>query len=392
MRTQFLYVGLLSVIAGGFVSAGCDDNHTGQGSDPSGPVKLVRIMVQDSQPSGLLGYATDLLDTKGSPLSTAVACDDLNPCLPQFTLAGANPDFSCTKAGFCNDPLAPGQAVTITPPETGSGGEVGGDQIRLVFNKLLNNSFEQVVIDPAKLPGSNKTYKFASGVVELDGPDMMPVASYNFWDPGGAPINTSDPVNNPFGPAIVIKPLNVLAPNATYTIKVTSSMITDRKGNPMADQNGNLVSGTYTKTFTTEDITPLAATPDVTSMGAEIANNDILQVEFNTSIDFTKSTCAVTTGAAMTPVTVEIFPENGADPTACAKDTTFLDIYPVTAPGMPATAWAAGDYAIDCKIVDDQYGKGSFEYMGTFTVDAMPGDPMMDTMTVDQHVLPEMCM
>lgn len=392
MRTQFLYVGLLSMLAGGFVSAGCDDNHTGQGSDPAGPVKLTRILVQDATPNEILGYITDLLDTPGSPLSTAVPCDDLNPCQKQYTLGGTNPDFSCTKAGTCNDPLAPKQTVTITPPEAGAPGEAGGDQIRIVFNKLLNSSFETVTIDPAKLPGSNEKFSFAKGIVELDGPDGMAVPTVQYWDPAGSPFATADPVSyDPFGPAIVMKPANVLAPAATYTIKVTTSMITDRKGNPMADQNGNVLSGTYMKTFTTEDITPLAATPDVTSMGAMINTNDILQVEFNTSIDMTKSTCTIALGAA--PVTVELFPENGPDPTACAGDSTFVNIYPVTAPGTPAAAgWAPGDYTIDCKFVDDQYGKGMFEYMGAFTVGTMAGDPMTDAQTIDNHQLPEMCM
>lgn len=153
MRTQFLYVGLLSMMAGGLVSVGCDDNHTGQLSDPSGPVKLVRLMVQDAEPFGIRANAVDLLDTKGSPLSLAVACDDQNPCLQQFVFKGGNPDFSCTKAGICNDPLSPEtNPVTIGVPETGDPGEVAGTQIRFVFDKLLNSSFETVTIDRPRRP------------------------------------------------------------------------------------------------------------------------------------------------------------------------------------------------------------------------------------------------
>src|ERR1700759_2983979 len=101
MRTQFLYVGLLSMtLAGGLVSAGCDSNDTGHPHDPSGPAKLVRIMIMDddTNSSGGRSYATDLLDTPGSPLTTAVACnDDTAPCIPQFNLnlGGFVPDFSC---------------------------------------------------------------------------------------------------------------------------------------------------------------------------------------------------------------------------------------------------------------------------------------------------------
>src|SRR5437762_270326 len=116
MRTQFLYVGLLGMLAGG-LSAGCDDIHAGQASDPSGPVKLVRIMVQPAEPFALRKTATDILDTAGSPLSNARACDDQNPCLPQFVFAGANPNFDCVK-GVCNDPLAPtAGGVAIGVPE-----------------------------------------------------------------------------------------------------------------------------------------------------------------------------------------------------------------------------------------------------------------------------------
>ena len=135
MRTQFLYVGLLSMtLAGGLVSAGCDSNHTGQPSDPSGPVKLVRAIIEDddsaSQGSGgERGIATDLLDAKGTPLSTAVECDvDLKPCLTQYNFNFSPPDFSCsadTGMGFCNDPLAPTGTVGIEEPDgLGGGGGV----------------------------------------------------------------------------------------------------------------------------------------------------------------------------------------------------------------------------------------------------------------------------
>ena len=82
-------------------AVGCDPSN----SDPGGPVTLVRIMVQDSQPYGVRGVAMDLLDTLGSPYSTAVRCDANTPCVPQFMLGGVAPDVSCTQAGVCTDPL-----------------------------------------------------------------------------------------------------------------------------------------------------------------------------------------------------------------------------------------------------------------------------------------------
>jgi len=62
MRTVFVYVGLLGLIAGGLVSSGCDDIHIGQKKDPDGPDRMLRIMVQSEE----LGTATDLLDVPGS--------------------------------------------------------------------------------------------------------------------------------------------------------------------------------------------------------------------------------------------------------------------------------------------------------------------------------------
>src|SRR5207245_5616612 len=78
MRTQFLYVGLLGMLAGG-LSVGCDDIHAGQASDPSGPVKLVRIMVQDDEPFGIKASATDILDTAGAPLYDVPAGGEPKP-------------------------------------------------------------------------------------------------------------------------------------------------------------------------------------------------------------------------------------------------------------------------------------------------------------------------
>lgn len=376
----------LALVTGAFAVAalGCDDVHTGQGSDPSGPVELVRIMVQDAQPSGVRGVAVDLLDTAGSPLSTAVACSDTNPCQRDFVLQGANPDFTCSPAGVCNDPLA-AAAAPIIPAETGAAGEAGGTQVRLVFDKLLNASFETVAIDPTQLPGSNKTYQLAAGVIEIDDPDGKALAGPQLWDPSGSPTTTSDPITSPFGPALVVKPLG-LSPSTTYTIKVDASKVTDRKGNPMADQNGNVVSGTYEKTFTTEPLTPIAATTatDVRAPGVTLAPDDILQLGFNAAVDVAKVSCTVKNGAAAVPVVA--WNEAGSDPTtaACmaALDPTILDLAAKDALGAQAN-WAAGDYTISCSITDGVRGASTITVAGTFSVAGAPqaGDPM----SIAQH-------
>jgi hypothetical protein len=361
MRTQFLYVGLLSMtLAGGLVSAGCDSNHTGQPSDPSGPVKLIRIMVQDddTSASGGRSVAVDLLDGAGSPLSTAVACnDDLNPCIPEFNfnLGGAVPDFSCV-SGFCLDPLQPASPTGPVKIQVadGSPGSVGGTEIRLVFNKLLNADKIETIMPVAGPPGSDESYALNDGVADLKGPDGAIVPSVKIWDGGGSPVNTSDIILNPFGPAIVIKPMAPLLAASNYTIVIHSGMIVDRKGNPMADQNGNVVTGDYTRPFTTEGLTVLSANPDITATGAmppvAIPTDAAFEFTFNTNIA-TTPTIAVTGTNLPAGATILGYPATAADPTAtpptCAlagvpnvEDFTLVD-----ATGK-ALAWPAGDYTL----------------------------------------------
>ena len=212
------------------LAAGCGSDVPG---DPAGPVKLVRIMVQDSLPQGVRGVAMDLLDTPGSPLTTAHACSDSAPCVVNYTFQHVSPDVSCSAAGFCTDPIAAGLAPLV-PPETHRPGEAGGTQIRLVFNKLLPAS-----VDTAK-------------VIELDDASGAAVAGTVAWDPSGSQDESSDLIIAPYGPALVFRPTAPLHASASYTIKVNAALVTDRDGNPMADQNGVVVAGTYTKSFTTE--------------------------------------------------------------------------------------------------------------------------------------------
>jgi hypothetical protein len=423
MRMQFFpYVGLLGIaVAGGLT--GCDNIDAGHGSDPSGPVKLVRLMVQDSTPNEGVGFAIDLLDTPGSPLTTSTMCDETHPCLPQFTLGGNNPDFTCNaQTGMCNDPINANQLVQITPPVVGVAGEDGGDQIRFVFSKLLNNQIETVTINPAKLPGSNEKYALAKGLVELDGPDGMPVPSADaYWDPAGSPINTSDPILNMFGPAVVFKPGNYLAPNATYTVKILQpSMFVDRTGQPLADQNGVMISSSFSTTFKTVNMAMMAATPDVTTAGAMIAPDDVIQFQFNTgALDFIppamnqplviSATATATSGQQSVPVLV--WADRGGDPKMCAasQNDLVLNVFPVdqnTDPttSKPLAAWPTdpktmmATYTITLKVAsDDQYGKGSFDSTAggaaawSFSVSGAAGGAM-DGQSVVNHVLPSQCM
>jgi hypothetical protein len=387
MRTQFLYLGLLSMsLAGGLASAGCDDNHTGQPGDPGGPVKLVRIMVQDSEQPGPVGSATDLLDTAGSPLSTAVACDtDLNPCIPQFTLGGTTVSFTCvptamgamTGPGTCPDPLQPGKVQTLSVPSSWpqNAGAEGGLQIRLVFNKLLNNGIEDLKVDPTQPPGSNLTFALKSGITELDASDGTEVSSAKYWDNSGSYTGTSDPVNIPFGPAIVIKPHNPLATSTTYQIVIHTGMVQDRKGNGMADQVGNPLTGDFKLKFTTEPLNVLSVAPNIAaSTPVALATDDVLQFLFNTSVnDATPNppkgmpSLITVVDANNANVPVLVYHDQGSSG-ACAVNPTSLDVVPVDTTGMP-TAWAAGSYTVNLTAYSDQSGDQFPMQAFPFTVD-----------------------
>ncbi len=343
-----------------FAAAGCGSDN----SDPAGPVKLVRIMVQDSQPFGARGVAMDLLDTPGSPLTTALACDAAHLCPSTYLVQQVAPDVSCTN-GLCNDPLAAGLAPLV-PPATGRQGEAGGTQLRLVFNKLLPSTIS---------PGD---------VLEVDDAAGNRVAGTASWDPSGSPVVSSDVILIPFGPALVFKPTAPFEAGVQYTIKVNAQLVTDRAGNPMADQNGNVVAGTFTKSFMTENLAflPQTTITDVTKSGSvSITPDEILQLGFNAPAA-ASTTCTATTGGA--PVLVKAYAEAGASTANCATaNATFLDIVAVDATGAP-TDWAAGDYTVSC-TVDALGGGGSTTVSGTFTVGgtALAGDPQSRT----QHVL-----
>ncbi|HEX9104005.1 MAG TPA: Ig-like domain-containing protein [Polyangia bacterium] len=344
-------------------AAGCGSDAPG---DPAGPVKLVRIMVQDAQPLGARGVAMDLLDTPGSPLSTALPCDANHLCAADYLLQQVAPDFTCTQAGTCNDPIAAGAAAPLVPPATGRQGEAGGTQLRLVFNKLLPST-----ISP-------------TDVLEVDDAAGNRVAGAATWDPSGTPNVSSDLILIPLGPALVFKPSSPFEAHVQYTIRVNAKLVTDRQGNPMADQNGTIVAGTFTKSFTTETLALLPQTTltDVTKAAAvAIVPDDILQLGFNAPAAATTA-CTATVGGA--PVLVKAYADAGASAANCgAANATFLDIVAVDATGAP-TDWAAGSYTVSCSV-DGLGGGGSTTVSGTFTVGgaAVAGDPLSRT----QHVV-----
>ncbi|HEY2745651.1 MAG TPA: Ig-like domain-containing protein [Polyangia bacterium] len=334
-------------------------------SEPAGPAKLVRIMVQDATPFGVRGVAMDLLDTPGSPLTTAVACDAGHPCEDPFLLQHVSPEVMCTQAGTCSDPIAAGLAP-LTPPETHRTGEAGGTQLRLVFDKLLAASIMPEM------------------VLEIDDASGAPVDGVASWDPGGSPTFSSDLLLVPYGPALVFKPNAPLDASASYTINVNAALVTDRNGDPMADQNGVLVGATYSKTFATENLLLLPQTTPTNIAGTTavtLTPDEIVQLGFNAPAT---SATVCTASASPAPVTLLAYADAGADAANCAAaDATLVNLVAVDGTGAP-TDWPAGDYTISCSVVPAGGGDaitvgGSFSVAGT----AQPNDPLSRT----QHVV-----
>jgi hypothetical protein len=408
MRTQFVYVGLLSLVAGGLVgTAGCDNVTAGQSSDPKGPPMLAKILVQDARflgefPNRLA--VTDLIDN-----AMPQACSEVQPCVQQFTVGFTSPDVSCTN-GFCNDPLktpaagvplAIGAPLVFAAPDMRDAGS--GMQIRIIFNKILDNSIEEVKMDPTQAPGKTNTYDLKAGIAELDDPTGE-VPSTKYYDNTGTPQFPADLEYEPMGPAIVLKPQVPLAPATKYTIKLNTAMIKDRQGNAPADQNGSPLPATYTLDFTTEPLTPATEVqgsgdfspnfPDFSDpmMPPTIAPNNVLQFGFWAPVNGDTATVTVKDSTGATVATAIGYSDRGADPTMCttADPSNYLfDIVNTDGAGAPA-AWPLGDYTVTFTVT----AAGSASTYSpkaplAFTVDGM-ADPM-DPNGFESHVTPAQC-
>lgn len=381
---------LVCLVAGtAAVATGCDDLSSGRVSDPPGPVRLTKVLVQDNNfvggPPAQRAGIVDLLDK-----SPPVTCSDVDPCINQFLIAQTTPPLACSnpQGGVCVDPLA-------VPPE-GVPLNAGGTNIRLVFNKLLDNSIETVAVDANGAPLPGHPYMLVAGIVELLGPDGKPVAgSTAYWDASGSPDFTSDVIWIPFGPAIVINP-GSLDPSTKYTIRLHPAMLRDRKGNAVADAGGAPLADPTDFTFTTEGITPNpdASYPDFTTTPTKIAPNEVLQFAFWETLDETSVTVTATGPAGFVASQIEAYADRGSDGAKCAtnENDAQLDFVYTTGTGaarMPAD-WPAGDYTLSFTVKDTS---GAAVYTSPtlhFTV-AAPNGGADDANTVANHVTPEQC-
>jgi hypothetical protein len=448
MRTQFLYAGLLSAVAGALVgTAGCDNITAGQPTDSSAAPRLVHVMIQDARYRFNFPNRAHVVDL--IPAQTQQACSDvnpINPCLFSFLEDQVAPVLSCVN-GFCTNPLeVPSTGVPLSIPIPAVGGAPdmrdpgGGTQIRLVFDKVLNNAIEKVTIDPTKAPGSNDTYTIQAGLVELDDATGKAVDTVTYYDNGGtaavATNNTvafpADIMSDPLGAAIVMKPTSELADNAKYTIKIVNAgAIQDREGHNAVGVDGNALPTSFS--FTTEKLISVAAATTAQVAGAfgpapydypafidgsaapaagTIAPNEVIQISFYNVAAGDKAKATITSGPAGAKAIM--FTDRGADLTMCSKtsdmgggyilDVVNTDTGDLT--GAPVD-WPVGDYKMTI-TVPSASGNSTFTSteldftvkagaMGDVTDPTMDGNIFStDTAALKKagagHLLPSQCM
>jgi hypothetical protein len=422
MRTQFFFVGLLSAVAGTLVgTAGCDNITAGQPTETKAPPQLAHVLIQDARYYGDWpgrASALDILDNYHPPTCTP----GVDTCLNEFLIAGYAPDVSCSSAGLCGDPFkipATGVPVPLGLATIGAAPDMrdpgGGIQVRIVFDKVLDEKIETVGPSGSMTPGATNMYTLVAGLIELDDEAGMAVDSVMYYDPAGSPIYSSDLEYIPLGPALVIKPKASLDAATTYTVKILKpELLVDRSGQAAQGVDGGALPTSFK--FTTEQLTPgsgglfpdspalngfdypnfVDATAD---MPATILPNETVQISFFENIAGDTATAVVKSGPAGTKLLA--YSDRGADATACSKAAAgdssgiVLDIVN-TDTGDIATAapadWPAGDYTITVTVKDINM-KSTYSADYSFTVGgARDMDPTMDPNNYANHLTPAECM
>ena len=426
MRTLIRLGALCIVVAGtAGTTSGCDDVSAGHPAESSAPPQLVHVLVQDARyflafPNR--GSALDLLDnnnTRACVITQAATAKtpQLDTCINEFLVDQLAPDVHCTEAGVCNDALkVPSTGVPVpasltllgAAPDSRDPG--GGVQIRLVFDKVLDDSIETITPSGSMTPGMTNQYSLAPGIVELDDGAGKPVKSVMYYDNGGSPQYSADIELVPLGPAIVIKPMAPLDAATTYTIKLLSpSALKDRAGNSAVALGGGALPSALK--FTTETLTPTSGGafasdlaggngfdyPDFNAGAAIVAPNEVLQIGFFEAFAGDAATVTVKSGCVgAKPIA---YSERGSDATACTKADPggypVLDVVNsdsgIVASGKPVD-WPMGDCTLTITVPDAAGSGAPYSADYTFTVSgADETDPMVDPNIASQHVTPAEC-
>ena len=426
MRTLIRLGALCVVVAGtAGTTTGCDDLSAGRPTDSSAPPQLVHVMVQDARyflafPNR--GSALDLLDNNTArscvitqPATAKTA--QLDTCINEFLVDQLAPDVHCTEAGMCTDALkVPSTGVPVpasltllgaTPDSRDPG---GGIQIRLVFDKVLDDSIEKITPSGSTTPGLTNQYSLVPGIVELDTDAGKPVPTIIYLDNAGSPQYSADVELVPLGPAIVIKPTAPLDAATTYTIKLLSpGALKDRAGHAAVALGGGALPSTIK--LTTEALTPSSGGafpsdlaggngfdyPDFNAGAAIVAPNEVLQIGFFEA--FAGDSATVTVKSGCTGAKPIAYSERGNDASMCTKADPggypVLDVVNsdtgAVATGKPVD-WPMGDCTLTITVPDAAGSGAPYSADYTFTVSGGDEtDPTVDPNIASQHVTPAEC-
>jgi len=432
MRT-LTRIGVLCVVAGtAATTTGCDDVTAGQPKDSSAPPQLVHALVQDARyflayPNR--GSSLDILDnnpTRACTISCKGNCPadpttkqapaQLDTCINEFLVDQLAPDVHCLDAGVCADPFKiPTTGVPVPASLTLLGASAdsrdpgGGVQIRLVFDKVLDNSIESITPSGSMTPGATNKYTIVPGLIDLVDQAGTSVKSVMYYDNGGSPDFSADLELVPIGPAIVIKPNAPLDAATTYTVKILNpGALKDREGNAAVALGGGALPASLA--FKTEELTPSNAGafptdaaggngfdyPDFTASAVNVTPNEVLQVSFFEAFAGDAATVTVKSGCAgAKPIA---YSERGSDATTCTKADPggypVLDIVNsdtgAVATGQPVD-WPMGDCTLTL-TVSDINGRSMYSADYSFTVAGSDEtDPSVDPNIASQHVTPAQC-
>ncbi len=288
------------VLVAALALAACDATDDGQLTEDPGPPVLVKLLIQDALPSGRT-VMTDLLDKKAP-----IACSDRDPCPSGDRFS--NPPCDLT-TGLCPDPRNPKN--TLAPIGTISSTTPGGNQIRLVFSKLLDPGIETETTINGQIMG-----------YPLKDPSMVTLANTQgkqlpadvVWTPIGSPTLSSDPFNDPYGPALVLKNRQPLIPLTDYTLNLKLATMKDAAGQAVAvDVNGDPVATSYT--FKTEGFRAAGGSLFIVDSEGTMDTRDALVIKTNARYDL--RTLQVTVKKGGQPVSIETHPEYITDATGC---------------------------------------------------------------------------
>ena len=242
MRTQFFFVGLLSVFAGGLVgTAGCDDITAGQSSDTAAPPQLVHVhgsgRTLSAWPSRTVPRRSTFSTTTGrTPSPRASPATSINPCINEFLVDQVAPDVSLPAVGHLQRPAQ-------DPGDRRAGSAIGRSRRRAPMTCATRAAASRSAScstrcstrasrrsrwtrpRPRARPTSlrpQRGHRRARRPGRHAGPERRSTSTT-----AARRVYSSDLELVPLGPAIVIKPKASLDAASTYTVKIL---------NPGADQ------------------------------------------------------------------------------------------------------------------------------------------------------------